>query len=421
MTASRRRRTRATVTALLAAVAALAAVAVLGVAGVRTLADSTAGRRAEGQLVRQTQRLPFTATGLLGVVDDDGRLTSIAVIVLRPDGVGGTVLGWSPSADVSYGIADELASLDAIWRLYGVDALLASMESMTGLTFDVVEVADQRRFAQLITPLGDLPSDLATPLADGSTGETWTEGDQTLTAPAAARAITAFDPGVADWYLDPARASIWEAVASRVGAGIGSAEPAPTDLSLPAPRTMDELLDRLYAAAVEYRALPFEPIDPAEVPSRLTPDLATAYADGSVPSVVVQDRIEAVMLLASVAPARMGAPLDAPTVRIESNFVEADVAALAPFDLTATQLAKAALVRFLFEGLNVVSIAELPDRPVPDVTQVRVADATLIDVVVGYDELLGPIEPSLIDVPIEGVDVVITLGMSFAEHLRDGG
>ena len=85
MTASRRRRTRSTWLALAVTVAALIAAGILSVAGVRTLADSQAGRRAAGQRVQlPSQRLPFTPTGLVGVLDDTGRLTSLAVLAVEP-------------------------------------------------------------------------------------------------------------------------------------------------------------------------------------------------------------------------------------------------------------------------------------------------------------------------------------------------
>ena len=79
MTAIKYRRTRSTVLSLTAAVVGIAAVGVLGVTGVRSLADSTAGQRADSRSDDDpTQRLPFTAAALVGVVDEDARLTGWA-------------------------------------------------------------------------------------------------------------------------------------------------------------------------------------------------------------------------------------------------------------------------------------------------------------------------------------------------------
>src|SRR5690606_19109933 len=107
VTAIRQRRRRATVTGLVVAVVALAVVAALSAVGLETLADSTAGElaREEGQPV-VAQRLPFTSTALIGVADEDGRLTTLAVAVLERDGTGGSVVQIPVAADPSSGNAE---------------------------------------------------------------------------------------------------------------------------------------------------------------------------------------------------------------------------------------------------------------------------------------------------------------------------
>jgi hypothetical protein len=82
-----------------------------------------------------------------------------------------------------------------------------------------------RCLTQLITPLGDLTVRLPSEITDASSEETWEAGDTVLSSAAATRVVTATDPTIEDWYFEPARAAVWGAVADRVGAGIGSAEP----------------------------------------------------------------------------------------------------------------------------------------------------------------------------------------------------
>src|SRR5688572_26874875 len=123
MTASTVRRRRSTVLALVAALVALVAATVLSIVGVRTLADSTAGRRAgSGDATTPLQRLPFTWTALLGVVDDEGRLTSVLAMVLGPSGVGGSMVSIAATADAGAGVAGELTPLDAVLAVDGPDA-----------------------------------------------------------------------------------------------------------------------------------------------------------------------------------------------------------------------------------------------------------------------------------------------------------
>ena len=181
--------------------------------------------------------------------------------MLDPTGVGGSIVGIAATADAASGTFDTLSPLAAVYEAGGAEELLRAAERLTGLSFDVVEILDQRRFAQIVGPLGDLPALLPVDFTDASTGEEWEAGETSLSAPAAARAITATDPAIADWYHESARAAVWQAVADRVGAGIGSIAPIATDDEVPVPATLDQFADRLFGAPVDFRALGFEPID----------------------------------------------------------------------------------------------------------------------------------------------------------------
>ena len=105
MTALAGRRRRATQMAVAGTVLALIGAAALTVVGVNTLADSKAGRRGDRERQRPVQRLPYTPTALVGTVDDEGRLASMAVVVAKPAG-GGSVIPVPVSADASGGEAE---------------------------------------------------------------------------------------------------------------------------------------------------------------------------------------------------------------------------------------------------------------------------------------------------------------------------
>ncbi|MDW3213582.1 MAG: hypothetical protein R8G01_06285 [Ilumatobacteraceae bacterium] len=415
MTAVKQRRTRSTALAFAAAVFGLGAAAVLGVSGVRSLSDSTAGRQADGQReARRSQRLPFTSTALVGVIDDDERLTSAAVWILEPNGVGGSIVGLAATADAASGTFDTLSPLAAVYEVGGVQEFLTASERLTGLSFDVVEIVDPPRFAQLVAPLGDLPAVLPVSFGDASSDEQWTSGQTTLSSAAAARAITATDPDAADWTFEPARAAVWEAVADRVGAGVGSVAPIASDQDVPIPTDLDQFSDRLFGAAVEYRPLSFRPIDPGRVESQLVDAFVGAL--GSVDAVVAHDRAEMVMLFGAAAPGRLGAPLDAPVFRVVSPFSESD---LDGFGVNSSDVLKRAIDGLFFAQANIVSVADLAGGEVPDVTQVLVADPETSGAVREvYAPLFGEIEVVPATIRIDGIDVEVTLGRSFLEQLR---
>ncbi|HSJ91676.1 MAG TPA: hypothetical protein VK917_06385 [Ilumatobacter sp.] len=416
MTALRQRRTRATTIGLVAAVAALAAVVGLSVVGLETLADSTAGHRAseEGQPV-VAQRLPFTSTALLGVADEDGRLTTLVVGVLESDGTGGSIVQIPVAADPSSGNADTLAPIDAVFTVAGPIAFREAVERLTGLSFDVIEITDQQRFSQLLTPLGDMDVDLPGAVRDASTAETWEPGPQLMTAPGAARLVTATDPEVPGWGYEPARAAVWEAVAERVGAGIGSASPVAVDTDLPVPGSTDEFLDRLFAGPTEVRVLQFRPVDATEAAERVGPPYREAFGADVADTVVLLDRAEMLMVFGGIAPARLGAPLDAPIFRVVNGFDDGDteVVGKLPADLTRTVVNV-----LMFTKVNVVSVVDRADTDVPAVTQVRVSDPDLLDGLAGvYEPHFGELEVVRTDAAIDGIDAEIVLGRSFIERL----
>ncbi len=415
MTAIRSRRTRNTWVALASSLVALAAVGALALVGVATLADSTAGQLADGQKVTPpSQRLPYTATALIGVADSDGYLTSMVVAVLEPDGVGGTFIVMSASADAAAGNAETLLPVNAALQVGGADVFQQAAERAAGLSFDVIEIVDEQRFAQLVNPLGDLPTDMPIELFDSSSGEQWESGPIVLSSASAARALTARNDAIADWYYEPGRAAVWEAVADRVGAGIGKVEPVTSDLDLPPIANLDQFFDRMFAGPVEARPLRFDVVDDLRLAELLPVELANAFGPDSVPSVVVHDRAETIMALASIAPARMGAPADAPTFRVISRFSEAD---LATFAGNRSDVMKFVLNRLLFVRSNILAVVDLPDSGAPAITQVRVADPTLIDQARElYESLLGPIEIGASSILTDGIDIEIELGTSLIGH-----
>lgn len=418
MTAIARRRTRATWIGLAASVVGLVAVVGLGVAGVGTLADSTAGRQAgeDGQPVA-ADRLPFTSTALIGVEDEDARLTSLVVAALESDGTGGSLVQLPVAADPSSGNDVELAPLDAILAVGGADAFLESAERLTGLSFDVVEIADQERFAQLLGPLGDLEVTLPGAVRDASSEETWPAGTQVLTGPGAARLITATDPDAPPGSYEVVRSAVWAAAADRVGAGIGSASPVAVDTDLPLPATTDEFLARLFAGPVEFRALQHRAVDADEVDERLAGPYRGAFGPDVLDAVVLVDRAEMLMVFGGIAPARLGAPLDAPTFRVVNRLTDADTEALGR---TPSDLTKTVVNVLMFTQVNVVSVVEVPDGGVPAVTQVTVADRSLLGQLEElYEPHFGEIEVALAEVAIEGIDVEIVLGRSFVDRLAD--
>ena len=269
---------------------------------------------------------------------------------------------------------------------------------------------------QIVTPLGDLPTLMPFALRDSSTNERWEAGELVLSSASAARALTARNDSIADWYLEPNRVAVWAAIADRVGAGVGSVAPIASDQDLPEIPTLDEFVNRLFAAPVDSRALSFVVIDENRLDEQLSDELASAFGRADIDAVVAHNRSETLMVFGAIAPGRLGAPIDGPTFRIVSGYTDADLAELG---LNRSDLLKLSLDRLLFKRTNVVAVADLPGAGAPEVTQFRVADPLIVDDVIAvFGDLFGPAEVTVADVAIEGVDIELELGRSLIETLR---
>jgi hypothetical protein len=396
---------------------AVIAAAALTLVGVSTLADSRVGQIAEGQGDDlPTQRLPYTPTALVGTVDDTGRLTTAVVLAIEPDGTGGSIVQLAASADANSGNTGVLMPLNAVLAVDGPDAFRFEAEVLTGVAFDVVELVDEARFAQLISPLGDLEVNMPIALYDDSTGEQWPVGTTTMPGPVAARAVTAVDPGIEDWLFEPGRAAIWAAVADRVGAGIGSAAPVASDSDLPRPADLDSFLDRLFAGPVQHRALAIRPISAERVAEQLPMELGVAFGPAAVDAVSVHDRAETLIVMGAVAPARVGAPLESPSFRVVMGFTAEELEAAG---VTGSDVLRIAVDKLLFSKVNVVSVAELPGSPLPDHSTFLVVDEGTIDGVrEQYSGAFGDdIEIRQTEVAIDGIDIELILGRDFLDEV----
>ncbi len=415
MSAIRSRRKRGTWMALGATVLAMLAAAALSIVGVVTLADSKAGRLANDGVDLPVQRLPYTPTALVGTLDEEGRLTTVVVLALEPDGTGGSIVQIAASADANSGNAGVLRPLNAVLQVEGPDSFALDAEVLTGVSFDVVELVNEERFAQIVAPLGDLPVAMPINLYDQSSGEQWPMGETVMPGAVAARAVTAVDPTIEDWLFEPGRAAIWQAVAKRVGAGIGSAVPVASDSDLPQPPDLDAFLDRLFAGPVQYRALSIKPLSDERVAEQLPAELSVAFGAGAKDAVSVHDRAETLIVMGAVAPARVGAPIEAPSFRVAMGFTDAELEAAG---VTSTDVLQQAVNRLLFSKVNVVSVADVPGSDVPDHSTFWVVDGPIDGIRKEYEKGFGSeivVQPA--ETRIDGIDITLVLGRDFLQEV----
>jgi hypothetical protein len=416
VTAIRRRRSRSVVLALAITVIAVLGSSALAFAGWRTLSTSNAGRRVTvDSYVQANQRFPYTPTAVIGTANEAGRLTSVVVAVVEPDGTGGSLVALSASADTNLGLTDERRPLAASYEVEGPDAFLAGVGNLTTLSYDVVEIVDPGRFAELISPLGELTVQVPVDIIDETTEQAWDAGTARLAPADAAALVTASSTQLDDWYYDGARNAVWSAVAQRVGAGIGSADPVSSDDDLPVFSDLDTFLDHLFAGPVDFRSLAFQPYSQEVVEAQLADDLWQAFGVPSIDSVVLHSRGEAALVFATVAPGRIGSPREGERFRVLWGFPEED---LEPLGINGADATIQAIRRLLFVGGNVISVATIDPSQVPERTQVAVPEGDVLPTIEqGYTDMFGPVDLRARDIEVTGVDVEIILGREFLNEL----
>ncbi|MDO8363065.1 MAG: hypothetical protein Q7V88_09220 [Actinomycetota bacterium] len=333
--------------------------------------------------------LPTTPVGMMGIVDADNRLTSLALFVLRPtQGTdeasvqrGGTIVPVPVTADTTLGVGEQRIPLAGVYAEGGADALVLAVESTLSITLDVATVATPAEAEALLQAVSPIRATFATEVVgrlDGKELSLYDAGENTLSATQAVQVLTATVEGQTDRQRRANVEAVWAAVAAAVGEGVSAvAADAPV-------ASLADLVSKLFAGRVDARVLPADPIDDSAAPEGL-----------DVESI---DRAEAIWVLATIAPKSMSAPAPGLVFRIEAP----------PGYETRVKFAIKAL---LFLGANVSSV--YLQGPVQEATIYLIADPRIAAQAESSNELFGLFELAEPEMPTEGIDVVLQLGTDF--------
>ncbi len=121
-------------------------------------------------------------------------------------------------------------------------------------------------------------------------------------------------------------------------------------------------------------------------------------------------------MFAQVSPALVSTPNLGLKVRIVANFTDDELAESDGLYESTSDLTFELIGRLLFLSANVVSVDTAPTG-VPPVTILEVADERQLQAITDeVGALLGEVDARVAETVLEGVDVQITLGLSYLEH-----
>jgi hypothetical protein len=388
VTALAARRKHVTVVGAVVALILVMSASVMFAVGVNTLSNSQEGESV-GTDDRPREQFPVTPNALLAVQDDDGDLVELVVLTLLPEGQGGSIVPVRVDADATSGFGAQRRPLDEEFDPDDLEALVGAVEEMLSISLQRAALVDAEVLESLIEPIGTVPTD----------GDVAVESSapSSLTPAQAAEVLTVDRPDANAAHVDDV--AVWEALGSAAPL-VTPPEPVPTDdLGRPIePATVEELFERLFEGPVGVRDLAPSPTPP-QGSRRLDP--------------AVIDRRDSGLVFAQVSPALVSTPNPGLKMRVVAPFTEAQLAESGgPFEST-TELMVDFIGRMLFSQNNVVSAATAPSGA-PPVTVIEVIDPRFLEQVEeSADDIYGPAEVRLADTVLEGVDIEVTLGMSY--------
>jgi hypothetical protein len=404
VTAIAARRTRRTIVGATTALLLFVAATVMFGVGVVTLSNSQEGE-AVGIDERPRIELPVTPNALLAVTDEAGRLASLVVMTLLPEGQGGSIVTVPVNADVTGGFGPERDSLASAFGAADLAGFIPLVEEMLSITLQRAEVVDAVELEALLPEIESsrvvLPNDVIDTRGGG--GEIAAAGSQTFTLGEMTSILAAIDDRAETDGSHPNDVAVWESLAQTAPVAVPP-EPVPVDADgrPVAPGDVAELVTRLWQGEVTVRDL-----------------LVIAVADEENPSqadVVLIDRRDSALVFAQVSPGLVSTPNLGSKVRIVANFTDEELEEADGLYGTSSDVVFELIGRLLFLGANIVSVDTAP-AGAPPVTMIEVTDERQLQATVDtIGALVGEVEGRVSDTVLEGVDTQITLGMSYLEH-----
>ncbi len=404
MTAIAERRTRRTIVGGVLALVLLAVATVMFGVGVVTLSNSQEGE-AVGVDTRPRIDLPSTPNALLAVTDEAGRLASLVVMTLLPEGQGGSIVAVPVNADVTAGFGEERRSVAAAFDTVDLAGFVALVEEMLSITLQRAEAVDAAGLEAMLPGIAAsrmvLPADVID--TQGGGGVIATAGPQTFTVGELTDILAAIDDDAETDVSHPNDVAVWESLAQMAPVTVPP-DPVPLDdVGRPvAPNDVAELVARLWQGEVAVRDLLVRPVTDAENPTQV--------------DVVQIDRRDSVMVFAQVSPALVSTPNLGSKVRIVAGFTDEQLAEADGLYASSSDILYELVGRLLFLSTNIVSIDTAPSGA-PAVTVVQIANEWQREGTVEVlGALLGEVDVRVADTVLEGVDTEITLGMSYLQH-----
>lgn len=362
-----------------------------------SLLNSTDGNSVDASTVT---RIPSTPAALLAVVDTTGLLASLQMVALAPGGIGGTVVSIPVNSAAVVVKGDAPRRLADAFAAGGLEALVSDVEGLLNVTFTVSAAITADDLAPMLASITAVPVEFDRPvkgLLGGVATDVLPAGKQTIDATQVAKALAAIEPGAAESSRLPLLKSLWVGIgASQRNAVVTATTVAPgqessTSLQSTATPDMKSFIDHAMSGQLQVWQFAATPIAQGDA----NPNGLDMYS---------LDRAEIVLVTASVVPSSVSSLLPSINVQVDSPFNNAAIT-------------REAVLRLMELGVNIVLVREIVATPSQE-TIAGIADKAMKPEVESYASKLGALKINSQKVPVEGVDLRLTLGLDFEAFVR---
>ena len=342
----------------------------------------------------KTLKIPSTPVAMLATVNASSEVTSINVIALSGNSLGGTIISLPAKSMAEVLDGEEPRRVSDSYNKGDASAFVADVEGLLDVTFTTAAILERANLVELFQPIGPaeilLDSDVRNTEPDGALRTVTKLGRATVETATLVDILLARETDQTEAERFNHQKSVLTAVANTVGLGLKLEPPVST---VAPPTDFNSFFQRLISGPIQVWQF-----------------AATAVPGGdSNPNSLDMYRLdsaEVTMIMASVAP----------TSKTSSKFTgQLSVQIDSPFNNAV--VSRELVRRLMAKGLNIALVREVPGPP-QEVTKLLYVDGNVLSGVEDLASFIGEVSAGRTGERAQGIDVQIIIGATFAKFLE---
>ncbi|NBO68648.1 MAG: hypothetical protein EBU68_03770, partial [Actinobacteria bacterium] len=331
----------------------------------------------------KTLKIPSTPVAMLATVNASSEVTSINVIALSGNSLGGTIISLPAKSMAEVLDGEEPRRVSDSYNKGDASAFVADVEGLLDVTFTTAAILERANLVELFQPIGPaeilLDSDVRNTEPDGALRTVTKLGRATVETATLVDILLARETDQTEAERFNHQKSVLTAVANTVGLGLKLEPPVST---VAPPTDFNSFFQRLISGPIQVWQF-----------------AATAVPGGdSNPNSLDMYRLdsaEVTMIMASVAP----------TSKTSSKFTgQLSVQIDSPFNNAV--VSRELVRRLMAKGLNIALVREVPGPP-QEVTKLLYVDGNVLTGVEDLASFIGEVSAGRTNERAQGIDVQI--------------